>query len=81
MSEIILSKKQFIANDYRTLKMTKRLPTAEKKFAVKITKPRLIPFSKQECEMVLNCADKEIGWYIKQIYSIDEEEEDSKEKI
>jgi hypothetical protein len=31
-------------------------------------KPRLIPFSKVDCERLLNCQDKELGWLAKQIY-------------
>lgn len=40
------SKKQNIISDYRTLKMQKRLPTKDKRFTIKILKPRLVPFSK-----------------------------------
>jgi hypothetical protein len=55
VNELIDFKKQFIAKNYRDLKMIKRLPTIERKFAVKITRPRLIPFSKGECELILDC--------------------------
>lgn len=31
-------------------------------------KPRLIPYSKVDCEKLLNCQEKELGWIAKQIY-------------
>lgn len=40
------NKKNFIANDYRTLKMQRKLPTIDKKYIAKISKPRFVPFSK-----------------------------------
>lgn len=33
-----------------------------------MSKPRLIPYSKVQCEMLLNCEEKSLGWYAKQIY-------------
>lgn len=75
IDELIDSKKQFIANDYRTLKQTRRLPTSDKKFTVRILKPRLVPFSKSESEVILNYNEKEIAWYAKQIYVYDEKQD------
>jgi hypothetical protein len=47
VKDVIESKKQFILNEYRTMKQTKKLPpTSTKKLEAKITRPRLLPFSK-----------------------------------
>lgn len=31
-------------------------------------KPRLVPFSKVEFDILLDCENKKLGWYAKQIY-------------
>lgn len=54
--------------EYQKLKAIKRLPNPEKKYPMSMSKPRLIPYSKVECQMLLNCEQKELGWLAKQIY-------------
>jgi hypothetical protein len=73
MGELLESRKQFIAQEYRTLKMMKKLPTNEKKFLIKLSHPRFFPFSKAECAGILETNEKGISWFIKQIYSYHEE--------
>jgi hypothetical protein len=61
---------QYIKADYLRVKATKQLPSINKKYVIKLNRPRIIPFSKVECELILNYTDKKgISWYIKQIYA------------
>ena len=59
--------------EYNTTKTQRRLPSVEKKCSVKLLKPRLIPYSKVECSIILNFKEKEVGWLAKQIYVSSEE--------
>ena len=54
VKEILKTKINFILMDYQKQKQMKRLPTPEKKYEIKMSKPRLLPFSSVECSKLLN---------------------------
>jgi hypothetical protein len=73
IKEIQKSKMTLLMTDYRNLKMQRRLPSITRKYKVKVGKPRLFPFSKAECDALLTPGDKNLWWYIKQIYAHEDE--------
>jgi hypothetical protein len=68
VNDMLKTKIIWILQDYQKLKQMKRLPTPEKIFSITMSQPRLVPFSKVETTMLLNCNEKELGWLAQQIY-------------
>lgn len=66
--DLLANKISFITQEYQKLKMIKRLPNSSKITSIKMCKSRLVPFSKVEFEILLDCSDKKLGWYAQQIY-------------
>jgi len=69
MKDILKVKSSFIKTEYNNVKMQRRVPNPSKKYTIKVSRPRLIPYSKVECDTLLNFNEKELGWLAKQIYS------------
>ena len=65
---MLKTKTNFILQDYQKLKLMKKLPKPENKYPIKMSKPRLVPFSKVECMKLLDCSDKNPGMLAKQVY-------------